>query len=79
MFLSHLRPNGGTSVGGGVGTPAGRVQGMAERVSALRVIYLISNPFWEERLGAIAIFTERFRASQLTGQKGKDGLCVGDE
>ena len=45
------------------------VQGMAERVSAPGVIYLISNPFWEESLGAIPIFTERFRASQLTGQK----------
>lgn len=55
------------------------VQGMAERVSASGVIYLISNPFWEESLGAIPIFTERFRASQLTGQKGKDSLCVGDE
>lgn len=55
------------------------VQGMAERVSAAGVIYLISNPFWEESLGAIPIFTERFRASQLTGQKGKDSLCVGDE
>lgn len=55
------------------------VQGMAERVSAPGVIYLISNPFWEESLSAIPIFTERFRASQLTGQKGKDSLCVGDE
>lgn len=55
------------------------VQGMAGRVSALWVIYLISNPFLEESLGASPIFTERFRASQLTGQKGKDSLCVGDE
>lgn len=55
------------------------VQGMAERVSAPGVICLISNPFWEESLSAIPIFTERFRASQLTGQKGKDSLCVGDE
>ena len=68
--------------GWGVGTPAGcdtSVQETAERVSAPGVIYLISYPFWEESPGAIAIFTERFRASQLTGQKGKASLCVGDE
>lgn len=57
------------------------VRGMAERerVSAPGVIYLISNPLEEGSLGAIPIFTGRFRASQLTGQKGKDSLCVGDE
>lgn len=75
LFLSHHRPSGGvgraredaeTLVHLQVVTS---VQGMAERVSAPGVIYLISNPFWEESLGAIPIFTERFRASQLTGQK----------
>lgn len=55
------------------------VQGTAGRVSAPGVIYLISNPFREGSLGATPILTGRFRASRLTGQKGKDSLCVGDE
>lgn len=83
----HITGRMGERVGGGGGAEEAlahlqvvtSVQGMAERVSAPGVIYLISNPFWEESLGAIPIFTERFRASQLTGQKGKDSLCVGDE
>lgn len=39
----------------------------AGRVSAPGVIYLISNPFWREAWALI--FTKRFRASHLTGQK----------
>lgn len=81
LLLSHHRP-GGRSCGGGEEAFAPlqvvtSVQGTAGRVSAPGVIYLISNPFREESLGATPISTERFRASQLTGQKGKDSLCVG--
>ena len=71
VFLSHRRLNVGTSGGSEEALAhlqvVTSVQGMAERVSASGVIYLISNPFWEESLSAIPIFTERFRASQLTG------------
>lgn len=85
LFLSHPSPNGGTNWGEVVRRcwhtcRSWQVcKAWAERVSAPGVIYLISNPFWEESLGTVPIFTERFRVSQLTGQKGKDGLCVGDE
>lgn len=76
LFLSHHSPNGS---GGGSAhlQVVTSVQGMAGRVSAPGVIYLISNSFWEESPGAVPIFAERFRVSRLTGQEGKDGLCGG--
>lgn len=77
---------GGRVRGGGgckdVGTPAGCDKCARHCRKSKRSRGYLTNfksVLGGDSLAAIPIFTERFRASQLTGQKGKDSLCVGDE
>lgn len=78
-FVTYVMfcPNIVASVGVGVGgedvladlqvETTGQDMTKKKRASAPGVIYLISNPFWEESLRVVPIFTERFRARRPMG------------